>query len=428
MSRSLNKSFGLFVAVILVLFVLISFGVSYGCVHFIGSHYSERTASAALDFASLTINADNARQSFKTRIKSDDYESVQNKLAAYQRSNSDIINRISLVSFSNTAGVYIYDSGGEPLGSRLDYTSYTSSVKAELINGRNSMSHISNGRLTVYRPLRTVDDNLCGIVIVELQEPFETQYFKFIAAVFGGLLLLSLIFVLIFVLHLKKKISSPLRKISNYIDSIKKNEKEQKTADASVIFDDSRNDEIGQLSASLKTLLGSIDTGERDLNQAIYDANHDGMTQHWNKRFYHSMEDSFRKCDALCIIYFDVNNLKLMNDTLGHESGDFVIKRAANYIREFLEDGDYCFRMGGDEFLIVMTKSSIRRLDKVMDKLDKDSPYILSRKSDSVKCSLSYGCSYAKGVFSYDSLLAEAEENMYMKKAELKRLLNMPDR
>jgi diguanylate cyclase (GGDEF)-like protein len=117
-----------------------------------------------------------------------------------------------------------------------------------------------------------------------------------------------------------------------------------------------------------------------------------------------------------------------MNDTLGHESGDFVIKRAANYIREFLEDGDYCFRMGGDEFLIVMTKGSIRRLDKVMDKLDKDSPYILSRKSDSVKCSLSYGCSYAKGVFSYDSLLAEAEENMYMKKAELKRLLKMPDR
>ena len=142
MSRSLNKSIGSFAAVILVLFVLISFGVSYGCVHFIGSHYSERTASAALDFSSLTINADNARQSFKTRIKSDDYESVQNKLSAYQRSNSDIINRISLVSFSNTAGVYIYDSGGESLGARLDYTSYTSSVKAELINGRNSMSHI----------------------------------------------------------------------------------------------------------------------------------------------------------------------------------------------------------------------------------------------------------------------------------------------
>lgn len=428
MSRSLNKSIGSFAAVILVLFVLISFGVSYGCIKLISSHYSERAASAALDFSSLTINADNARQSFKTRIKSDDYESVQNKLSAYQRSNSDIINRISLVSFSNTAGVYIYDSGGESLGARLDYTSYTSSVKAELINGRNSMSHMNKGRLTVYRPLRTVDDNLCGTVIVELQEPFEKQYFTLIAGVFGALLILSLIFVLILVLHLKKKISSPLKKISAYIDSIQKSEKSHKATDASVIFDDSREDEIGQLSASLKALLGSMDTGERDLNQAIYDANHDGMTQHWNKRFYHSMEESFRKSEALCVIYFDVNNLKLMNDTLGHESGDFVIKRAANYIREFLEDGDYCFRMGGDEFLIVMTKGSIRKLDKVMDKLNKDSPYILSRKSDSVKCSLSYGCSYAKGVFSYDSLLAEAEENMYLKKAELKKLLKMPDR
>ncbi|MBP5580468.1 MAG: GGDEF domain-containing protein, partial [Ruminococcus sp.] len=417
-----------FAAGILVFFVLISFGISFSCVHIIGSRYCERAASAALDFSALTINADKARTSFKTRIKSDDYESVQNKLSAYQRSNSDIISRISLVSFSNTSGIYIYDSGGEPLGSHLDYTSYTSSVKAELINGRNSMKHVSKGRLTVYRPLRTVDDNLCGIVIVQLQEPFEKQYFMFIAAVFGALLLLGALFVLILILHLKKKISSPLRQISSYISSIQKSEEKQEQADASVILDDTREDEIGQLTASLKELLCSLDTGEKDLLQAVYDANHDGMTQLFNKRYYHSMVDTFRKYDSLLFIYFDVNNLKLINDTLGHESGDFVIKRAAAYIRELLEDGDYGFRMGGDEFLIVMTKGPLRRLDRIMDKLNEDSPYILSRKSDPIKCSLSYGCSYANGVFSYDALLAKAEENMYIKKAEIKKLLQMPDR
>ena len=428
MSRSIKKSIGSFAALILVLFVLISFAVSYGCVCIIGSRYCDRAASSALDFSALTINADKARSSYKTRIKSDDYDSVQNKITAYQRSNSDIISRISLVSFSNAAGVYIYDSGGETLGARLDYNSYTSSIKAELINGRNSINNVSDGRLTVYRPLRTVDDNLCGIIIVELQKPLEIQYLPLIGAVFGGLLLLSLIFVLILVLYLKKKLFRPLQMTSAYIASIKRSDKAPDNADASVLFDEAREDEIGELNAALKTLIGNMDNGERSLNQAIYDANHDGMTQHWNKRFYHSMEESFRKCDSLCIIYFDVNNLKLMNDTLGHESGDFVIKRAADYIRQFIEEGDYCFRMGGDEFLIVMTKGSIRKLDKAMDKLNKDSPYILSRKSDSVKCSLSYGCSYAKGDFSYDSLLTEAEENMYVKKAQLKKLLQMPDR
>lgn len=434
MSRSLKKSIGSVAAVILVLFVIISFGVSYGCVRIIGNRYCERAASAASDFAALTINADKARSSYKTRIKYDDYDSVQNKLSAYQHNNSDIISRISLVSFSNTNGGYIHDSDGEPLGAHLDYTSYTSSVKAELINGRNSISHSDKGRLTVYRPLRTVDDNLCGIVIVELQNPYETQFLPFIAGVFIALLLLAIIFVVILVLYLRKKMFRPLKKIITFIDSLNNGdnsgieEEEPDSADASVIFDADRADEIGQLTRSLKTLLGDMDSGEKTLNQAIYDANHDGMTQHWNKRFYHSMEESFRKCESICFIYFDVNNLKLMNDTLGHESGDFVIKRAADYIRDFLEDGDYCFRMGGDEFLIVMTSGDVRRLEKIMDQLESDSPYILSRKSDSVKCSLSYGCSFDKGSFIYDTLLAEAEENMYKKKTQLKNLLQMPDR
>lgn len=431
MSRSLKKSVGFFAAAILVLFVIISFVFSYCCVRIIGNKYCERAASSALDFSALTINADNARSSLKTRIKSDDYDSVQNKIAAYQRNNSDIISRISLVSFSNAAGSYIYDSGGQTLGSRLDYTDFTTSVKAELINGRNPISNNVKGRLTVYRPLRTVDDNLCGIVIVELNKPYEMQLLPVIAGVFAALLLLGLVFVLILVIHLKKQVFVPLRKITDYIGSIRSADStgnNENSSDASTIFYSNRDDEIGQLCTALKGLLGNLDTGEKSLNQALYDANHDGMTQHWNKRFYHSMEESFRKCASICFIYFDVNNLKLMNDTLGHESGDFVIKRAADYIREFLGEGDYCFRMGGDEFLIVMTTGDVRRLDKTIDKLNKDSPYILSRKSDSVKCSLSYGFSYAKGIFSYDAKLSEAEENMYAKKTELKKLLQMPER
>jgi GGDEF domain-containing protein len=84
--------------------------------------------------------------------------------------------------------------------------------------------------------------------------------------------------------------------------------------------------------------------------------------------------------------------------------------------------------MGGDEFLLVMTERSLREVDKIVDKLEKDSPLILSRESDSVKCSLSYGFAFAQGEYVYDELLAEAEENMYRKKAELKALLQMPDR
>ena len=428
MSGSIRNKTGLSAAILLILFVVINFAVSYRLITKAGSKYQASIASAALDFAEMSIDADKAKESYITRAPSDDYDSVRSKLAAYQDSNSDIIARISLVCFSNSAGSYIYDSAGEPLCAKLEYDSYTSSIKAELINGRNSIDHTENGRLTSFRPLRTVDDNLCGFLIVELQKPYESSHYKHLITVYSVLLGLSLLFTFVMLFYLNRRIFRPLRKITASTEYLSGDDSATAGMDASVIFDTKRNDEIGRLSSALQKVFFDMNSGAEHLSQAIYDANHDGMTQHLNKRCYHSMEENFRSCESICVIYFDVNNLKLMNDTLGHESGDYVIKRAADYIRQFLSEGYFCFRMGGDEFLLVMTECSLRNADRIMEKLDKDSPYILSKDKDSVKCSLSYGCAFAKGEYSYEALLSEAEENMYTKKAELKKRLQMPER
>lgn len=428
MSGSIRKKTAFSATLLLVLFVLISFAAAAVCIRFVGSRYQKAAASEAVEFVKLTIDADEAKFSFTTREESERYESVKNKIKAYQNNNSDIIKQIALVSFSNSSGSYIYDSAGHELGTKLEYNEHTSGMKAELINGRNPLSYTDHGALTVMVPVRTVDDNLCGFIVVELTKPFEYDYFPYIAGVFGVMLIVCLVFSLLMTASLNKKIFQPIKRITDSAVYLSGDDSVSEGRDASIIFNTKRTDEIGRLGKALQKILFDMNSGAEHLSQALYDANHDGMTQHLNKRCYHSMEESFRNCEQICVIYFDVNNLKLMNDTNGHESGDFVIKRAADYIRAFVGNGDYCFRMGGDEFLIVMTESSYRTVDKIMGQLDKDSPYILSRESDDVKCSLSYGCAFAKGEYSYDELLAEAEENMYEKKAELKKLLQMPDR
>jgi len=135
---------------------------------------------------------------------------------------------------------------------------------------------------------------------------------------------------------------------------------------------------------------------------------------------------------SLLVIYFDVNNLKLMNDTLGHERGDYVIEQAAEYIKSLSGDENStefdCFRMGGDEFLLVVRNRSYREMIALVNRLDEDCPVIVSAETDSVKCSVAYGYAYAKENYVYDQLLAEAEDNMYRKKYEIKQQLNMPDR
>ena len=136
MSGSIRKSIVICAAVILTLFVFVSFAVSYTCVRYTGDKYRESVANSALDYAETVIDAEKAKEIFLTRDLSDYYFSVQGKIKDYKADNADAIKRISLVNFNNSGGSYIYDSEGAALGTRLEYDDYTSSTKAELINGR----------------------------------------------------------------------------------------------------------------------------------------------------------------------------------------------------------------------------------------------------------------------------------------------------
>lgn len=61
------------------------------------------------------------------------------------------------------------------------------------------------------------------------------------------------------------------------------------------------------------------------------------------------------KHSVLGVIQFDVNNLKTVNDTLGHEKGDYLIQLVAEGLQTSFSDSGNCYRMGGDEFLVILT-------------------------------------------------------------------------
>ena len=429
MKDSIRKRIGFSAAGILFGFILVSFFFTCGCVRLISLRYLNDATSAAVDFAELTINADKAKEYFLTRNQSDEYAAALNKLRDYQSRHSDVVRRFSLVSFSNSSGSYIYDTGGEALGTHLEYDEYTASIKPELINGRNTLTHTAADDVrVVYTPIRTVDDMLCGYLITELEPPTDFSIYLCVIVAFAVLIVIGFGFVMWMVGFLNRQLFRPIQKITDAAVYLSGDDSASEGKDASVLLKTKRTDEIGRLSTVLQKIFFDKNTKEEHLSQALYDANHDGMTQHYNKRCYHSMEEGFRSCKPLCVIYFDVNNLKLMNDTLGHENGDYVIKQAADYIREIMGEGDYCFRMGGDEFLLVMTSCSFRAVESLMERLDADAPYILSHEEDSVKCALSYGYAISDENYSYEEALAKAEENMYLKKTELKELLQMPER
>lgn len=90
-------------------------------------------------------------------------------------------------------------------------------------------------------------------------------------------------------------------------------------------------------------------------------AYHDGLTDLLNRTSYmekvKELEDD--ENPYMLIAIYDVNNLKKVNDTMGHQKGDEMIKRVADVMSASLGKYGQCYRVGGDEFVFISTKPDI---------------------------------------------------------------------
>ncbi|MDR3553115.1 MAG: GGDEF domain-containing protein [Syntrophobacteraceae bacterium] len=75
----------------------------------------------------------------------------------------------------------------------------------------------------------------------------------------------------------------------------------------------------------------------------------------FNALFKGMLENARLKSQILSVLFIDLDDFKLVNDTYGHESGDIVLKAVANRMLKVLRNNDRCFRLGGDEFVILLT-------------------------------------------------------------------------
>jgi len=60
--------------------------------------------------------------------------------------------------------------------------------------------------------------------------------------------------------------------------------------------------------------------------------------------------------ENITVAVLDIDSLKKINDTIGHSAGDYLIQEAAKLIKKFFEPYGVCYRIGGDEFAIIMDK------------------------------------------------------------------------
>jgi diguanylate cyclase (GGDEF)-like protein len=124
-----------------------------------------------------------------------------------------------------------------------------------------------------------------------------------------------------------------------------------------------RNDEIGELAHSILQMEKQIQHQIQDLEmqQEMLDhlASHDSLTGLPNRRMFldrleHALARAKRQNEQLLLLFIDLDNFKIINDTHGHAAGDAVLKAIAHRLRGLLRESDTAARLGGDEFIIML--------------------------------------------------------------------------
>lgn len=171
----------------------------------------------------------------------------------------------------------------------------------------------------------------------------------------------------LFLMYYTRRITKPLEQLTAAAEQI-----ERGNYDLDLIYDE--DDELGRLTRSFKDLSGTMKAHINDLHGQVFI---DALTKVKNKGALSNRLDEMQEAidsgaqeQAFAIGVFDCDQLKLINDRYGHDKGDIYLKKAAHIICEVFKHSPV-FRMGGDEFAVILENEDYMDRDALLEQFDK---------------------------------------------------------
>jgi diguanylate cyclase (GGDEF)-like protein len=161
------------------------------------------------------------------------------------------------------------------------------------------------------------------------------------------------------------------------------------------------------------------------LGMARREALMDPLTHLWNRRgasviLKGALANSDERGAFLSLALLDLDNFKRINDTFGHQTGDEVLRRVASRLLSAVRNDDAICRMGGDEFLVLMTETDAGAAARAAERIRRaiaDAPVQTREGSLAMSVSVGYAVRAPKDATPVEGLLERADQALMKSKA-----------
>lgn len=140
----------------------------------------------------------------------------------------------------------------------------------------------------------------------------------------------------------------------------------------------------------------------------------DPLTKLLNRRSYNNRLKKLNYPTG--IVMFDVNKFKHINDTYGHDMGDFILKEVSRALRRSFVGIGYVYRLGGDEFCLICHKNTVKTITFEQLRCRLEQNLVKARLKCPLLPSVSMGYAEYDGTEKIDEVLNRADRNMYVDK------------
>lgn len=276
---------------------------------------------------------------------------------------------------------------------------------------REAGSYFASSQLEVYQPILLNGQQIGSVMVLAGLEDLDRRLRGQMLVSFG-VLALSLITAFLITQKMQRAIYKPIVQLGEVARKITEHN------NFAIRVQKLNDDEVGDAIDAFNAMLGKIEQDKEELTRLAY---YDPLTKLANRRMFSerlvfALENARRSGDQMGLLFLDLDKFKVVNDELGHDIGDLLLKSVAKRLENAIPESATAFRLGGDEFTVLQVGVTEEEMEKTANAILQafTEPLILAGKHLAISSSI--GIAISDGNDNISSIMKSADVALYRAK------------